>query len=82
MKLGIALLAAAAAIALPAAAQEETKKAIVLSDIQAAQLLIVNNRLDDARLLLEHDLAARPDDSEILSLDAAMAFLSRPMPPA
>jgi tetratricopeptide (TPR) repeat protein len=77
MKLGIALLAAAAAIALPAAAQEETKKAIVLSDIQAAQLLIVNNRLDDARLLLEHDLAARPDDSEILFLLAALAVAKK-----
>jgi tetratricopeptide (TPR) repeat protein len=77
MKAGIALLATAAVIALPAAAQEETKKAIVLSDIQAAQLLIVNNRLDDARLLLEHDLAARPDDSEILFLLATVAVAKK-----
>ncbi|HKU55342.1 MAG TPA: surface lipoprotein assembly modifier [Rhizomicrobium sp.] len=37
---------------------------ITLSDIQAAQLLILNNRLDDAKRVVEHVLATRPDDTE------------------
>ena len=48
----MALLAAAAAFAPPAAAQENSNT-FVIPDLQAAQLLIANNRLDDAKRLLE-----------------------------
>src|SRR5579864_8383925 len=46
---------------------------VVISDVQAAQLLIANNRLDDAKRLLDHLLAAKPDDSELLFLRANVA---------
>ncbi len=72
MKAAVALLAAAAAFAPPAAAQENSKT-IVISDLQAAQLLIANHRLDDAKRLLGHMLAAQPDDSEGLFLMATIA---------
>src|SRR3569832_355845 len=51
----------------PAVAQESGQanpKTFTLSPIQAAQLLIVNHRLDDAKRLLEQILAAWPDESE------------------
>src|SRR5579883_3002398 len=54
----------------PALAQQPGSVAI--SDVQAAQLLIVNGRYDYAKKLLEHDLAARPDDSELLFLLATV----------
>src|SRR6185437_11282494 len=59
-----------------AIAQEANKAApatITLSDTQAAQLLIANNRLDDAKRFLDHVLAAKPDDSELLFLRANVA---------
>ena len=68
----MALLAAAAAFASPAAAQENSRT-FVISDLQAAQILIANNRLDDAKRLLEHVLTANPDDSETLFLLATIA---------
>ena len=46
---------------------------ITLSPIQAAQLLIANHRLDDAKRLLAQILAAKPDDSEALFLLATIA---------
>jgi tetratricopeptide (TPR) repeat protein len=46
---------------------------IVISEVQAAQLLIANNRLDDAKRLLDHLLVAKPDDSELLFLRANVA---------
>ena len=46
---------------------------ITLSSNEAAQLLIANNRLDDAKKLLEQVLAANPDDSEALFLMATVA---------
>ncbi len=72
MKAAAALLAAVAAFA-PAAAAQENSKTFVISDLQAAQILIVNNRLDDAKRLLEHVLAANPDDREGLFLLATIA---------
>jgi len=70
------LLAAAAAFAPPAAAQENSKT-FAISDLQAAQLLIVNNRLDDAKLLLERVLAANPDHREGLFLLATIAVAQK-----
>jgi len=51
----------------------ETSKTITLTNIQAAQLLIANNRLDDAKRLLEQMRTAKPDDIEILFLLATIA---------
>jgi tetratricopeptide (TPR) repeat protein len=59
-----------APFALSGTAEAQT---ITLTDIQAAQLLIANNRLEDAKALLTHDLAAKPDDSEVQFLLAAIA---------
>src|SRR5438067_813495 len=56
-----------------ASAQERAPTTITLSNIQAAQLLIANNRLDDAKRLLEQMLAAKPDDIETLFLLATIA---------
>jgi tetratricopeptide (TPR) repeat protein len=76
MKAAVALLAAAAAFASPAPAQENSRT-FVISDVQAAQILIVNNRLDDARRLLERVLAANPDDREALFLLATIAVAQK-----
>ena len=45
-------------------AGENAGKVIPLTNIQAARLLMTGNRLQDAKRLLELELAARPDDSE------------------
>ena len=55
------------------AAGTQGSQTITLSDVQAAQLLIANNRLDDAKAILTHDLAQKPDDSEMQFLLAAIA---------
>src|SRR5690348_5479453 len=63
-----------------AVAQEQAKATdttITLSPMQAAQLLIANNRLDDAKRLLEQVLAAKPDDSEALFLLATIAVAQK-----
>src|ERR1043165_7776267 len=52
-----------------ASAEEERKPAsatIPLTDIQAAQLLMLSNHLAEAKLLLNRDIAANPDDREAL----------------
>ena len=69
------LLAVAAAflVCADARAEEATTKTITLTDIQAAQLLILNERLDDAKRVLEQVLAAKPDDSEAQFLLATIA---------
>ena len=54
-------------------AQKPATKTITLSATQAAQLLIASNRLDEAKKLLERELAASPDDSENLFLLATIA---------
>lgn len=76
------LLAAAAAFASPAAAQgdsttQDNSTTVVISDVQAVQLLIANNRLDDAKRLLERVLAADPDDREGLFLEATIAVAQK-----
>ncbi len=63
-----------------ALAQESGKdvvRTITVSDTQAAQFLIANNRLDDAKKLLERVLADRPDDSEGLFLLATIAVAQK-----
>ena len=59
-----------------ALAQGASKNAIAtitLSPIQAAQLLIANNLLEDAERLLGQILSAKPEDSEALFLVATIA---------
>ena len=51
--------------------------AINLSPLQAAQLLMTNNRLEDAKRLLDQVLAAKPDDSEALFLMATIAVAQK-----
>ena len=69
-----AILAVLLCAAGPAFAEEKSDgKTITLSDEQAAQLLIANNRLDDAKKLLTHVLAAKPDDTEAQFLLALLA---------
>ena len=74
MKFWIALLGAM--MMAPSAMAQDKNPApttIVISEVQAAQLLLANNRLDDAKRLLDHLLAAKPDDSELLFLRANVA---------
>jgi tetratricopeptide (TPR) repeat protein len=78
MRIWIGLLGAAlfasAALAQDKGAPAQT---LVISDVQAAQLLIANNRFDDAKRLLDHLLAAKPDDSELLFLKANVAVAEK-----
>ncbi len=62
-----ALLASMPARAQGADVQAATQQQAI-TDIAAAQLLVVNNRLDDARKLLEYILSSRPDDRDALFL--------------
>jgi tetratricopeptide (TPR) repeat protein len=59
-------------VSVPALAQDGNEHAATqkqaISDIAAAQLLVTNNRLDDARKLLEYILSARPEDRDALFL--------------
>ena len=69
-----AILAVLLCAAFPAFAEEKSDgKTIALTEEQAAQLLIANNRLDDAKKLLTHVLAAKPDDTEAQFLLALIA---------
>ncbi len=56
-----------------ASPQERAPPTVTISAIQAAQLLIANNRLGDAKRLLEQMGAAKPDDKETLFLLATIA---------
>src|SRR5579863_2517664 len=78
MRYWIALLGVLA-LAPGALAQDKdpAPRAVVLSDVQAAQLLINNNRLDDAKRLLDHDLVSQPEDSELLFLRAMVAVAEK-----
>jgi tetratricopeptide (TPR) repeat protein len=69
--------AMAAAIFTSGAWAQEKSQAVAITDVQAAQLLISNNRLDEARLLLDRALVARPDDSELLFLRATVAVTQK-----
>src|SRR3954470_5084560 len=78
MKFGVALLglvlSVSGALAQGAAKPNTT---VTLSEIQAAQLLIADNRLDDAKRLLPPTPAAKPDDSEGQFLLAAIAVAQK-----
>ena len=64
----------AAFLLFPALAHAQSgQSSAPVSDPEAAQLLIANARYDDAKKLLERDLAVKPDDSETLFLLAAIA---------
>ena len=78
MKFGVALLGLVLSVS-GALAQEPAKPnaTVTLTEIQAAQLLIANNRLDDAKRLLDHILAAKPDDSESQFLLATIAVAQK-----
>lgn len=75
MQLRMAALTVLAAWAFLISANAEVSKSttISLTNIQAAQLLILNNRLDDAKRVLERFLAANPDDSQGKFLLATIA---------
>jgi tetratricopeptide (TPR) repeat protein len=72
----MALLIAMLALA-PAAWAQDKGQAIAITNLQAAQLLIANDRLDDARKILDHELAARPDDSQTLFLLGTVAVAQK-----
>jgi tetratricopeptide (TPR) repeat protein len=78
MRIWIALLGALA-LAPGALAQdkENAPRTVSLTDVQAAQLLINNNRMDDAKRLLDHDLVSQPEDSELLFLRAMVAVAEK-----
>lgn len=60
-----------------AAAPAENKvdsSTITVSDIQAAQLLLLGKRLDEAKMVLERVLSARPEDTEGQFLLATIAL--------
>ena len=71
------LLALVATLLLSAAAQAQESRTITLTDIQAAQLLITNGRLDDAKKVLEQHLKTAPEDSETLFLLGAIAVAAK-----
>jgi tetratricopeptide (TPR) repeat protein len=64
---------AAASGALAQDAGKVQSRTITLSNLQAAQLLILANRLDDAKQLLERYLAANAEDNEAQFLLATIA---------
>lgn len=67
-----AALTCALLVSAPVSAQDaigkDASQPQAISDIAAAQLLVTNNRLDDARKLLDYILSARPEDREALFL--------------
>ena len=78
MRFWIALLGALA-LAPGALAQdkENAPRTVSLSDVQAVQLLINNNRMVDAKRLLDHDLVSQPEDSELLFLRGMVAVAEK-----
>jgi tetratricopeptide (TPR) repeat protein len=76
MKFRTALLIASLAFA-PAAWAQDKGQTVPVTNLQAAQLLIANDRLDDARKILEHEQTARPDDSQTLFLLGAIAVAQK-----
>jgi len=65
-----AMVMASGTMAQDKSGQDQT---VAISDAQAAQILIANGRLDDAKRLLERQRAASPDDSQTLFLLAVIA---------
>lgn len=72
--LGVVLSASSALAQNAAISQPPT---LALSNIQAAQLLIGNERLDDAKRLLERELETNPGDSQALFLLATIAVAQK-----
>jgi tetratricopeptide (TPR) repeat protein len=78
-------LALAALLSLSLSAQAQSQgpvsppgqTTITLTDSEAAQLLIQNNRLDDAKKILLHDLQTKPEDSETLFLLGTIAVAEK-----
>jgi tetratricopeptide (TPR) repeat protein len=60
-----------------ASPEERAPTTIPLTNIDAARLLILGNRLDDAKLLLGRMLEAKPDDRETLFLLATVAVAQK-----
>jgi tetratricopeptide (TPR) repeat protein len=72
------ILAAAALVATaPAAWAQDKGRAVSITNLQAAQMLIANDRLDDAKKILEYQQAAQPDDSQTLFLLGAIAVAQK-----
>jgi tetratricopeptide (TPR) repeat protein len=65
------------ASAQPAADQVSQSQSFSLTDTEAAQLLIANNRLDEAKSVLLRDLESRPDDSETIFLLGTIAVAEK-----
>lgn len=59
------ILAACLLFSVAARAEETQTTTITVTDIQAAQLLILGGRLDDAKAILQKALATQPDDREL-----------------
>ncbi|HWC62848.1 MAG TPA: surface lipoprotein assembly modifier [Rhizomicrobium sp.] len=72
----LAFFLSALVLPFPARAQQPPQT-VILTDTQAAQLLIENNRLDDAKKILLHDLETRPEDSETLFLLGTIAVAEK-----
>jgi tetratricopeptide (TPR) repeat protein len=75
MKTIVAAIAIAAIFLSAASAQEG--RTVTVSAVRAAQILIDNNRLDDAKRLLNRALGATPQDSELLFLRAMIAMAEK-----
>ena len=71
------LVAALSCLPVSAALAEQGTQTITLTDTQAAQLLIANNRLDDAKKILLHDLELKSEDSETLFLLGTIAVAEK-----
>jgi Tfp pilus assembly protein PilF len=70
---GMLGLVLSASCAMAQMADKPSSTTLSISATQAAQLLIANHRLDDAKRLLAQALAAKPDDSEAQFLLATIA---------
>jgi len=71
--LALLLLAISASNAISKDEPKAGTATVTISEVQAAQLLIANNCLDDAERVLEHFLAKAPDDSQGQFLLATIA---------
>jgi tetratricopeptide (TPR) repeat protein len=72
-RLAVIALLLSATCAWAQAEEKSVVTTVVISDLQAARLLIASNRLDDAKRLLEQMEAAKPDDIETVFLLGAIA---------
>ena len=68
-----ALLAAFLCLPSQRTLAQTNQESVAIPDVEAAQILIANGRYDDAKKLVDRDLAQKPNDSELLFLLAAIA---------